>query len=239
MYDRELDSLFRSGFGMSITQFSSDYEDDSSRDELMVQGIIPISYIQEKGINYASTIRVGYGDGEYERRLSDDKYESDLTSWLYGISNAVRYKLDLGFVELEPTVELNVMGYYQDKIEETEGKKGAISTDAENNLSVEAGVGLNVKKAIKFGPKSNIKLKAGAMYYHEYANPYHSLEARREGMNDSYLIRDEESIYEKDRGVISAGIDYEYKPFTIYGNYRHFIEEENPFEVNAGIKFNF
>ena len=239
MYDRELDSLFRSGFGMSITQFSSDYEDDSSRDELMVQGIIPISYIQEKGINYASTIRVGYGDGEYERRLSDDKYESDLTSWLYGISNAVRYKLDLGFVELEPTVELNVMGYYQDKIEETEGKRGSISTDAENNLSVEAGVGLNVKKAIKFGPKSNIKLKAGAMYYHEYANPYHSLEARRVGMSDSYLIRDEESIYEKDRGVISAGIDYEYKPFTIYGNYRHFIEEENPFEVNAGIKFNF
>ena len=104
---------------------------------------------------------------------------------------------------------------------------------------MEAGVGLNVKKAIKFGPKSNIKLKAGAMYYHEYANPYHSLEARQVRMNDSYLIRDEENIYEKDRGVISAGIDYEYKPFTIYGNYRHFIEEENPFEVNAGIKFNF
>ena len=239
MYDREHNNLLRSGFGMAITQFSSDYEDDSSREELMVQAMVPVSYVKDRGLSYASIARIGYGDGEYERVLSGDKYESDLTSWIYGLSNAVKYNMNLGFVEVEPVMELNVTGYYQDKIEETEGKRGSIKTEAENNMSVEAGLGLNLRKEVKFSQRSKLKLKAGAMYYHEYAHPYHSLHASQVGMSGNYLIRDEENIYDKDRGVINAGVDYEYKPFTIYGNFRQFIEEENPFEVNAGIKFNF
>ena len=43
-------------------------------------------------------------------------FESDLSEWIYGLSNAVRYKMDLGFVKVEPTAEFNVLGYYQIRI---------------------------------------------------------------------------------------------------------------------------
>ena len=77
------------------------------------------------------------------------------------------------------------------------------------------------------------------MYYHEYGEPYHDLEARMSPMAGSYKIRDIEGIYEKDRGMLSGEIEYSYKPFSFYGNFKQFIEEENPIEINAGVKYNF
>ena len=77
------------------------------------------------------------------------------------------------------------------------------------------------------------------MYYHEFAKPYHSLEASFYNMAGTYKITDYENIYDRDRAMLSLGLDYSYKPFTIYGKFRQFIEDENPFEANAGIKYNF
>ena len=77
------------------------------------------------------------------------------------------------------------------------------------------------------------------MYYHEYGEPYHDLEARMYGGTGSYKIRDVEGIYKRDRGMISGELEYSYKPFSFYGNFKQFIEEENPIEVNAGVKYNF
>ena len=238
MYDTEHDNLVRSGFGMSITQFSSDYDDDSNRKEVMVQALVPVSYTAGN-VKYASIARFGYADGEYERQTQNDVFESDLTSWVYGLSNQVRYNADLGFVTIEPTAELNVLGYYQNRIRENKEQRGAIKADAENNLSVEAGIGIKAKKQIEFNQHSDLSFVASAMYYHEFANPYHSLEASMYDMSGTYKITDYEGIYNRDRGVISLGVDYRYKPFTFYGKFRQFVEDENPFEVNAGIKYNF
>ncbi len=239
MFDKEHDNLVRSGIGMSITQFNSDYDDDSSRKDLMIQGLIPVSYLDDNGMNYASIARFGYSDGEYERYGTNGKFESDLTSWIYGLSNAARYKIDLGYVILEPSAEFNILGYYQNRIREDKGKQNAIKADAENNLSVEAGIGLNISKDVKISDKSKLNFKLGAMYYHEFAHPYHSLEASIHGTDGTYRITDYEGIYDRDRGVLSAGIDYSYKPFTFYGKLKAFIEDEYPFEANAGIKYNF
>ncbi|MBE6450447.1 MAG: hypothetical protein E7016_00595 [Alphaproteobacteria bacterium] len=238
MYDKELDNLVRTGLGMSITQFSSDYDDDSNRKEVMAQMLVPVSYIADN-ISYASIARLGYADGKYERQTPNGKFESDLTSWIYGLSNQARYNMDLGFMELEPTVEFNVLGYYQNRIRENKNKIGAIKADGENNLSLEAGIGLNAKKDVEFDKNNKLSFKASAMYYHEFAKPYHSLEASVYNMAGTYKITDYENIYDRDRAMLSLGLDYSYKPFTIYGKFRQFIEDENPFEANAGIKYNF
>lgn len=239
MYDVEGDNLIRKGFGMGITQFRSNYDDDSNREDLMVQAFVPISYIKESGLNFASIARFGYSDGEYERSTSDGKFESDLTSWVYGLSNALRCKFDLGYVTIEPIAELNILGYYQNRIREDKNKNLAIRAKAENNLSVEMGVGFNVMKNVQINEHSSLSFSANAMYYHEFSNPYHSLEASMYGMDGTYLITDYENIYDRDRAILSVGLDYNYKPFTIYGKFKQFIEDENPFEVNMGIKYNF
>ncbi len=239
MYDIEGDDLIRRGLGMSITQFRSDYDDDSNRKEVMIQGIMPVSYINDHGINFATIARLGYSDGEYERHTSNAKFESDLTSWIYGLSNAARYRLDLGNIILEPSAEFNILGYYQNKIREDKGKTGAIKTDAENNLSVELGIGLNLRKDIIINQNNNLKFNASAMYYHEFAHPYHSLTASMHEMDSTYRITDYENIYDRDRALLSIGMDYSYKQLTLYGKFKAFIEDENPFEVNAGVKYNF
>ncbi|MBQ8869852.1 MAG: hypothetical protein IJ019_00570 [Alphaproteobacteria bacterium] len=238
MYDKENDNLLRTGLGMSITQFSSDYDDDSSRKEVMAQVLVPVSYI-ENNMSYASIARFGYADGEYERQTPNGKFESDLTSWIYGLSNQARYNMDLGFMEIEPTAEFNVLGYYQNRIRENKDKIGSIKADGENNLSVEAGLGLSAKKDVEFDTNNKLSFKASAMYYHEFAKPYHSLNASLNGMDGTYKITDYENIYDRDRGMLSLGVDYRYKPFTFYGKFRQFIEDENPFEANAGVKYNF
>ncbi len=238
MYDVEGDDLIRRGFGMSITQFRSDYEDDSNRKDLVVQALIPVSYVDENGFNFATVLRAGYSDGEYERQSLNKKFEADLTSWVYGLSNAVKYNINLGFMVVEPTAELNVLGFYQDEIDEGDNAS-ALKVDAQNHLSVEAGVGLNLRKDVELSHKSRLSFKAGAMYYHEFAKPYYDLDASMNGMSGSYNITDYERVYDRDRAVLSGQIDFSYKPFTFYGKFKQFIEDDNPFEVNAGIKFNF
>ena len=239
MYDNEHENGLRSGLGMSITQFNSNYDDDSSRKEIMIQALLPVSYKAENGLKWASVARFGYGDGEYKRRTSSDVFESDLSEWIYGLSNAVRYEMDLGFVKVEPTAEFNVLGYYQNRIREDKNKANAIKADAVNNLSVEGGLGFNLSKEWKLNERDKLSVHAGAMYYHEFAEPYHSLDASIYGMTGSYRITDYEGIYDDDRGVLSAGFDYDIGDFTIYGQYNQYIEDENPMSINAGLKYRF
>ena len=239
MYDNEYENGLRSGLGMSITQFNSNYDDDSSRKEIMIQALLPVSYKAKNGLKWASVARFGYGDGEYKRRTSSDVFESDLSEWIYGLSNAVRYEMDLGFVKVEPTAEFNVLGYYQNRIREDKNKANAIKADAVNNLSVEGGLGFNLSKEWKLNERDKLSVHAGAMYYHEFAEPYHSLDASIYGMTGSYRITDYEGIYDDDRGVLSAGFDYDIGDFTIYGQYNQYIEDENPMSINAGLKYRF
>ncbi len=239
MYDREVNADWRAGFGMSVTHFYSSYDDDSTRKEIMVQGLLPLFYDAGNGVKTASIFRAGYGNGEYKRHTHDGNFESDLSEWIYGVSNSARYEVDLGVVKLSPVAEFNILGYYQNRIREDKNKVGAISADAENNLSVEAGLGFRLNKDFELNEHNKISFKAGAMYYHEFANPYHSLTASQHGMEGTYRITDYEGIYDRDRGVLNAGVDYDWNEFTLYGNFNQYIEDESPFSVNLGLKYNF
>ena len=239
MYDREVNTDWRAGFGMSVTHFYSSYDDDSTRKEIMVQGLLPLFYDAGNGVKAASIFRAGYGNGEYKRHTDNRTFESDLSEWIYGVSNSARYEIDLNLVKIEPVAEFNILGYYQNRIREDKDKIGAINADAENNLSVEAGLGLRLSKDFELNEHNKISFKAGAMYYHEFANPYHSLTASQYGMDGTYRITDYEGIYDRNRGVINAGVDYNWNEFTLYGNFNQYIEDESPFSVNLGIKYNF
>lgn len=239
MYDREVNTDWRAGFGMSVTHFYSSYDDDSTRKEIMVQGLLPLFYDAGNGVKTASIFRAGYGNGEYKRHTDNRTFESDLSEWIYGVSNSARYEIDLNLVKIEPVAEFNILGYYQNRIREDKDKIGAINADAENNLSVEAGLGLRLSKDFELNERNKISFKAGAMYYHEFANPYHSLTASQYGMDGTYRITDYEGIYDRNRGVINAGVDYNWNEFTLYGNFNQYIEDESPFSVNLGLKYNF
>lgn len=239
MYDNEYENMIRTGFGMAITQIRSDYDDDSVRKEIMAQVLVPVSYNNADNFKFASLVRAGYGDGDYKRRTDYGTYEADLSSWIYGINNTVGYEFGLGTVRVMPLFEFNINGYYQNRIREDKNKDFALKADAENNLSLESGVGFDVKKEIIFTNDNILSLNAGGMYYHEFSKPYHALDASMYGMEGSYRISDYAHLYERDRGVVHVGFDYRWKNLTFYGKYRQYLEHENPLSVNFGIKYKF
>ena len=43
----------------------------------------------------------------------------------------------------------------------------------------------------------------------------------------------------KDRGAISAKINYDYKDFSIYGELMQYLEDEYPLNVDLGLQYKF
>ena len=43
----------------------------------------------------------------------------------------------------------------------------------------------------------------------------------------------------RDRGIISATINYDYKDFSVYGELVQYIEKEHPIEFEGGVKYKF
>lgn len=239
MYDKELENMLYAGLGMSITRFQSDYEDGSERQEMMFSLLAPLGYKFENGFKTQSILRLGYSNGKYSRQTSNGTFDADLSGVLYGISNAFRYGKDLGMFTIEPQVEFNVLGYHQNRIREDKNKALSIKADGANNVSVESGFGMYIKKNMRFSEISRLKMKIGGMWYHEFANPYQSLRARHRGMVGKYRLRDKTGIYNQNRGVLKAEIEYDWRALTFYLIWRQFMEDENPMSLNAGVKYKF
>lgn len=93
------------------------------------------------------------GFGDYSRRTDSGTYEADTRNYYYGITNEAQHTFDMGWFGLQPTLEFNVLGMYQDKIKE---KRSALEIEATNNISIETGIGLYAVKEIELGEKARL-----------------------------------------------------------------------------------
>ena len=106
--DKRLNNWSRLGLGLSFTDINSSYEKGGNRDLNIVSVFVP--YLRKLGnnLNLVSILNLGYGYGDYERSSSQ---ESDIEQIIYGLTNELRYTIDLnGFAELEPALMLNAIG---------------------------------------------------------------------------------------------------------------------------------
>ena len=239
MYDTELENMLHTGLGMSITKFNSDYDNDSERKSMMIQLLAPVSYNFGNGWQYAGIGRLGYSDGEYERHANGNIYKADLNAWTYGMSNALRHRKNLGFAILETDAELNLLGYIQNRIRENRDKSFAIWAKETHNYSIETGLGLSLSKNIEIDENKHLRFKVGGIWFHEYGKPYHSLDAHLENTVGSYRLTDRNGIYNRDRGVLRAEIHYDWQRLTFYVIYKHYLEDEKPYSINAGVQYKF
>ena len=102
---------------------------------------------------------------------------------------------------------LNALGYSEEGFDE--GSEG-LRTKRTNNLSVEGGVGLFLKKNVKMEKYGKLGFKIGGVYYHEFATPYDKIQAQHNGSNAGlwYEISDYANLYQRDRAVLEAAIDF-------------------------------
>ncbi len=233
MLDKKFNNNFRYGIGVLMSNYTSDYDSEaSSRDELMIQVLLPLS-LQFDNTKLVSIPRFGMGFGEYTRRTQSGKYEADTTNYYYGITNELRHNFDMGWFGLEPTLEFNILGMHQDKIKES----GALQVDAVDSLSIEAGAGLYATKLFEFGEGHNLKLRAGGTIYQELADPYKAPNARLRDANIYYSINSYDA--DRTRGVLSLRADYNYQKFNFYGELNKYIETDDAYSINAGLGYKF
>ena len=236
--DTKLNNRQRFGLGVALTRFNSDYDDDSTRKATFAQALG--SYMHDFGNRwkYAGLLRVGYADGDYKRQSDSERVSGDTSDILYGFNNELRYNYDLGFMTLEPQVELNAYGYYQRKIKENDEKMSALLVDGTNNLSIEAGAGLYAGKETVYGETGRVKARLGGSYYRELSQPYHTMRARVRDTDGYYLIESTD-IFDRNRVIVRADITFSWKALDFYLRGSQFMEDKHTTVINAGIKFNF
>lgn len=242
--DTRLNNRQRFGLGVALTRFSSDYDDDSTRKATFAQ--VLGSYMHDFGNRwkYAGLLRVGYADGDYKRQSDRERIEGDTSDILYGFNNELRYNYDLGFMMVEPQLELNAYGYYQRKIKEDEAKLDSLQIKSTNNMSVESGVGLYVSKEKVYGSAEGegetgrVKARLGGSYYRELSQPYHTMRARVHDTDGYYLIESTD-IFDRNRVVVRADIAFSWKAVEFYFRGSQFMEDKHTTVINAGIKYNF
>lgn len=232
LFDRKYNNNFRYGLGVSFTRYESDYDNGSSRDEVVAQVLAPLIYTTE-GLKAVSMPRLGIGWGEYKRRIGSDESKADVKNYYYGITNEVRKEIDLGTVTLEPTAEFNILGLYQDSTKE----KNGLEVKSANNLSVEGSIGLYARKSFSIMEENDLTLRAGGSWYHEFNNPYQAAKARIAGMLGSYQM--DTYDVERDRGILSVRMDYKHDRFDFYFEANKFLEEDDGYALSAGLGYKF
>jgi hypothetical protein len=134
----------------------------------------------------------------------------------------------MGSFEVSPAVEFNAIAYNTKGGEDE--KAYALTMPSDNNLSVEAGIGLHTKYAM-----NNLNVTAGLMMYREFADPY-NIKLGMQGMDGTFNLYDENRQY---RGVASFGFGYDMGNLNVFGSLQHFMETNAYTKLKTGLKYKF
>ncbi len=205
-------------------------EANSKRDNLVLMAFMPILY-QNSNFKFLTTPSVGAGYGKYERGAVSGSYEADTLDLYYGLYNHAEYSVDVKVAELVAEAELNVQGSYMTEAKEDDGW----TLKSNNTLSMEAGIGLKLRKKMELAKNRSLMLAVGTKYYHELLDPYDDLEI---GHSSSYLSR---KGYNEDKSRVrtSAEAIYNDEGFSLSAEIAHNAEKESSVEGGLGVRYSF
>ncbi len=215
--------------GYAMSQTTTNTKDgNNSRQNTAFQVFMPISY-NKSGWQMIATPQMGYARAHYTRSgFNGSSYDGVIEKRTLALMSEARYPIDLGGIELAPTLEFNAIAYNQKGKEDT--KAYSLTMPSDNNLSIEAGLGLHAKR--KMGP---LDLTAGLMVYREFADPY-NIKMGMNGMDGTFNLYDDVSAY---RGTASLGFDYTVGEMNMYGNLQHFMQDDSYTNIKTGVKYTF
>lgn len=223
------------GLGASIAKLDSDYDNGATRSNNMFGLWLPVGYEFKNGAKWYSKLYAGYGDGTYDRSSSLGSYSADLKEYQMGISNEVRYSMNLGNgFSFSPLAELNLLNVHQDGFGEG-NKSGALDVDSYNSLSLEGGVGAYLSKNVEFDADNSLAIRVGGIYYVEFLDPDDGMDVNIADLG-SY-----KTDYREDTGraVLSAKFDYRYKDLSLYAILEQEVGNNDAFTVDVGAQYRF
>ena len=219
--------------GGSLTAAYADSSYDnikSSRENKILMALMPIMY-QNSRFKFLTTPSIGVGYGSYKRKTAARQYEADTFDIYYGLYNHAEYSVDMKIAELVTEAELNLQGISSDDAKE----KGWVKMHGQDTTSMEAGIGVKLRKRIKFSNERELMLALGTKYYHEMLDPY-----------DDIVIGNDVSSYrlkgyneDKNRLRTSAEAMYKEGDFRLSAEVAHNAEKESNIEGGVGVWYNF
>lgn len=207
-------------------------EAKSSRDNKILLAFMPILY-QNGGFKFLTMPNVGAGYGTYKRRALSGTYEADTLDFYYGLYNHAEYSIDVKVAELVTEAELNLQGAAMSKAEEDDG----LNLDSNSSVSLEAGVGLKLRKRIQLTKERSLMLAIGAKYYHEFLDPYKDLRVGMDGSPVDFGIK----AYDEDKNRLKTTAEAVYRDgdFAVAAEVSHNAEKESSIEGGLGVRYNF
>ena len=221
------------GFGVAFTDIHSD-RNDNERLDSAYQMIVPIGY-KASGFKFVTSPRLGYARGNYDRTGFEDKsYDGTIEKRIFGLMNEARYPMAFGTWKLEPALEFNILGYEQKGREDI--KEFSLNIPKQRTYSVESGAGLYMTHETELSKDSTLKMTAGVVAYHEFADPY-KIDIGMNGMDGTFTLRDEKRT--DNRAVARAGVNYDTKAYGVAASVVSYIDRETETKASLDFKWKF
>lgn len=232
-FGEKINYNWRIGGTLRAAYADAEYDEaSSSRDNKILMAFLPILY-QNGDFQFLTMPSVGAGYGTYKRHALSGTYEADTLDFYYGLYNHAEYSVDMKVAELVAEAELNLQGSSMSEAEEDDG----LNLDSNSSVSMEAGVGLKIRKRIQLAKNRSLMLALGTKYYHEFLDPYKDLRVRMDGSPVDFGIQ----AYEEDKNRLKTTAEAIYKDgdIAIAAQVSHNAEKESSIEGGVGVRYNF
>ncbi len=229
----KLNRYWSVGGSLMAAYDDSQYSDiHSKRDNKIFMALLPIMYHNNQ-FKWVMTPEFGVGYGSYVRKTLNNKYEADTFDIYYGVYNAAEYSIDMKVAELVTEAELNLQAIDSDKVKE----KGGFYLNNHNTTSLEAGIGLKLRKRIQLAKERELILALGSKYYHEFLDPYEDLTIGSGATSKTYRLKGYSE--NKNRLKTTAEATYKDGPLAISAEISHNAEKESNVEGDIGLRYHF
>lgn len=230
--DYQIANNWRAGFGAAAARSDSDFDDDSSRYNNVLEVFAPLTYSNDNFRAMAKP-KVGFGKGHYSRSGVDKAYKADLTNYYYGIDAEARQTIDLDIAQLEPVAGANITEVKVDGLKEN---NGGLKADSDKVTSVQSVIGMDIKKDFDLGKEQSVLLTAGGRYFHEFGSKYSTM-ATMDNMLGSYQISS--NRLQRNSGLLTVKAQYDYKKLSLSAAVNAPLEQKSNvyYLFNLGYKF--
>lgn len=230
--DKALNNKLRAGLSLAVTRSESDFNDDSSRYNNMLEVGAPIIFNNDF-ISALIKPKAGFARGHYRRNAVNKAYKANTKEYYYGFDSDLRHNFDLGYIALEPNAGFNFIGLYTDDIKEN---KDGLKIKSNNTLSSLITLGMDIKKKFILDNHNSLSFIAGGKYYHELGDKYRN-DATISDMNGYYDIVS--NRFQRDFGLINLRAVYDYRQLSVGASANIPLEQKRQpyYLLNLGYKF--
>ena len=230
--DYQIANNWRAGFGAAAARSDSDFDDDSSRYNNVLEVFAPLTYTNDNFRAMAKP-KVGFGKGHYSRSGVDKAYKADLTNYYYGVDAETRQTIDIDVAQIEPVVGANITEVNVDDLKEN---NGGLKADSDKVTSIQSVIGMDIKKEFELGKEQSVLLTAGGRYFHEFGDKYSTM-ATMDNMLGSYQINS--NRLQRNSGLLTMKAQYDYKKLSLSAAVNAPLEQKSNvyYLFNLGYKF--